>query len=134
MPVTVHLKHLRVSPRKVRIVVDVVRGMKVNDALDQLAYIPKRASAPIIKLLQSGIAAAEHDFKMDKQDLYVSRIIVEEGQTLKRTMPRAMGRAFRIAKRTSNISLVLDKKAPIIADEELLAEGEANKENKQLNN
>lgn len=132
MAVTVHLKNLRVSPRKVRLVVDVIRGLKVDDALDQLNYIPKRAAAPIAKLLQSGIAAAEHDFKMDKQDLIVTRIIVEEGQTLKRTMPRAMGRAFRIAKRTSHITLVLDKKTPVLGSEALLTEGEENKE-KNLN-
>ncbi len=130
MAVTVHLKHLRVSPRKVRLVVDVIRGLKVDDALDQLNYIPKRAAAPIAKLLQSGIAAAEHDFKMQKQDLFVSRIIVEEGQTLKRTMPRAMGRAFRIAKRTSHVTLILDKKAPVLGNEALLAAGERSQEKK----
>lgn len=128
MAVTVHLKHLRISPRKVRVVVDVIRGLRVDNALDQLNYIPKRAAAPIIKLLQSGIAAAEHDFKIGKDDLYVEKIIVEEGQALKRTMPRAMGRAFRIAKRTSHITLILDKKAPVLGNEALLPAEEEKKE------
>ncbi len=131
MAVTVQLKNLRVSPRKVRLVADVIRGMKVSDALDQLNYIPKRAAAPIMKLLQSGVAAAEHDFKMDKQDLYIAGIIVEEGQILKRTMPRAMGRAFRINKRVSHIIITVDKKTPAIANESLLAAGEEKSLNKE---
>lgn len=110
MAVTVHLRQLRISPRKVRLVTDVIRGKEVGEALEQLEYIPKRSSLPIIKLLKSGISAAEHDFKMNKNDLYISKIFVLEGPILKRGMPRAMGRSFPISKRTSYITIELDKK------------------------
>lgn len=130
MAVTVHLKQIRISPRKVRLVVDVIRGKHVGEALEQLDYIPKKASLPIIKLLKSGIAAAEHDFKMNKEDLYVSKIIVDEGPTLKRGMPHAMGRSFPIAKRTSSITLVLEKKSDL-ADKAVTLE--APEEEKDLN-
>ena len=130
MAVTVHLKHLRVSTRKVRVEEDVISGMKIDQEIEQLNYIPKLASTQLIKLVQSGIAAAEHDFKMDKNDLYISKIIVEEGPTLKRSMPRAMGRAFRIAKRTSHITLVLDKKIGSASQEALQAIKKSDKEEK----
>lgn len=128
MPVKAHLKHLRISPRKVRLVVDVIRGMEVDRALEQLDYIPKRASGPVIKLLKSAVASAEHDFKLESKDLYVSKVIVEEGPMLKRGMPRAMGRSFPIAKRTSHITLVLDKKSELPVKEEV---EEAEKEIKE---
>lgn len=117
MSVKAHLRQLRISPRKVRLVVDIIRGMEVDKALEQLSYIPKRASGPVAKLLESAVASAEHDFKISRKDLYVSKIIVEEGTTLKRMMPRAMGRSFPIAKRTSHITLMLDKKAELPAKE-----------------
>lgn len=117
MPVKAHLKHLRISPRKVRLVVDVIRGMEVDKALEQLEYIPKRSSSPVIKLLNSAVASAEHDFKLERKDLYISKIIVEEGPTLKRMMPHAMGRSFPITKRTSHITLILDKKSESPAKE-----------------
>lgn len=117
MPVKAHLKHLRISPRKVRLVVNVIRGMEVDKALEQLEYIPKRSSSPVIKLLKSAVASAEHDFKLERNDLYISKIIVEEGTTLKRMMPHAMGRSFPIAKRTSHITLILDKKSELPAKE-----------------
>jgi large subunit ribosomal protein L22 len=117
MAVKAHLKHLRISPRKVRLVVDIIRGMEVDKALEQLDYTSKRSSGPVIKLLKSAIASAEHDFKLERKDLYVSKIIVEEGPTLKRMMPHAMGRSFPIAKRTSHITLILDKKSELPAKE-----------------
>ncbi|MBU3965491.1 50S ribosomal protein L22 [Patescibacteria group bacterium] len=110
MSATVRLKNLRVSPRKVRLVADIVRGMQVDKAIEQLKYIPKRSSVPLLKLLQSAVSSAEHDFKMEKEGLFISKIIVDEGPVLKRAMPRAMGRSFPIAKRTSHITLMLDKK------------------------
>ncbi len=109
MPATMHLKNLRISPRKVRLVADVIRGMQVDKAIEQLKYIPKRSAAPLLKLLQSAVSAAEHDFKMEKEGLFVSKIIVDEGPILKRAMPRAMGRSFPIAKRTSHITIIVDK-------------------------
>lgn len=126
MPVKVHLRQLRISPRKVRLVVDVIRGMKVDEAMDQLEYIPKRSSSPVLKLLKSAVAAAENDFKMNKEDLYISKIIVDEGPILKRSMPHAMGRAFPIMKRTSCITIVLDKKAEVLKE---TGESAADKDN-----
>lgn len=132
MPVQAHLKQLRVSPRKVRLVIDVIRGMEADRALEQLEYIPKRASGHVSKLLKSAIASAEHDFKLNRKDLYISKIIVEEGPMLKRGMPRAMGRSFPILKRTSHITLILDKKAEQ-PSEELIKGAAEDKENKEKN-
>lgn len=113
MPVKVHLRHLRISPRKVRLVIDLIRGMDVEEAENQLEFFPKRAAEPVLKLLRSAIAAADHDFKLDKKGLYISKVVVDEGPTLKRWMPRAMGKAAAIHKRTSHITLVLDNKPEI---------------------
>lgn len=110
MPVKVYLRNLRTAPRKVMLVVDLIRGLGVDEAAEQLRYMPKRAAVPIMKLLNSAVAAAQNDFKMNKEDLYISKVTVDTGATLKRSMPHAMGRAFPIMKRTSNITLELDKK------------------------
>ncbi|MFA6918479.1 MAG: 50S ribosomal protein L22, partial [Candidatus Gracilibacteria bacterium] len=98
MSVKVHLNNLRTAPRKVMLVVDLIRGLTVEDAMQQLKYMPQRAAVPIIKLLESAVAAAQNDFKMAKDDLFISRVTVDTGATLKRSMPRAMGRAFPISK------------------------------------
>lgn len=111
MPVKVYLKNLRTAPRKVRLVADLIRGLRVDEAMEQLKYIPKRAAVPVMKLLESAVAAAENDFKMKKEDLFISKITVDDGATLKRSMPHAMGRAFPILKRTSTVTIELDKKA-----------------------
>lgn len=108
MPVKVHLRHLRISPRKVRLVVDLIRGLGVEQAEAQLEYMPKKAAQSILKLLRSAVAAADHDFKMEKKNLYISKAYVDVGPTLKRFMPRAMGRAAAIHKRISHITLELD--------------------------
>lgn len=109
MEITAKLKHLRMSPRKVRLVVDVVRGMKTGKALDQLRFINKKATEPIERLLKSGIANAEHNYELDKNNLYIKEIMVNEGVTLKRWMPRAHGRATPLRKRSSHIMLKLDE-------------------------
>lgn len=135
MSVKVHLKQLRISPRKVRLVVDVIRGLRVDEAMEQLKFTSKRSATPIMKLLSSAVASAENDFKLNKDDLYISKIVVDEGPILKRSMPHAMGRAFPILKRTSCITLVLDKKmeAPKeIADGETKDES-AEDQSKKLN-
>jgi len=95
------------SPRKVRLVVDVIRGLDVNTALDQLKFINKQASKPIIKLILSGIASGNHNWELEQDNLWIKEIKVDEGATLKRWMPRAHGRATPIRKRTSHISIVL---------------------------
>jgi len=107
MEVSAKLKHLKVSPRKTRIVVDVVRGMEVDKALDQLKFVNKKVTKPIEKLINSCISNAEHNFELDRSNLFIKKIKVDEGPTLHRWMPRAFGRATPIRKRTSHVNLVL---------------------------
>lgn len=114
MEVKAQLNQLRISPRKVRLVANVVRGLSVANAETQLRYINKRASAPLLKLLLSAVASAEHNHKLDKVNLFVKSIQVDSGLTLKRWQPKAMGRATPILKKASKIKLVLDTKvAPV---------------------
>ena len=109
MEVKARLKHLKMSPRKVRLVVDVVRDMEVNKALDQLRFVNKKASRPIEKLMLSCIANAENNYDLSKDNLFVKEIKVTEGPTLHRWMPRAFGRATPIRKRTSHVDVVLSE-------------------------
>jgi len=102
-----YLKQLRISPRKVRLVADTVRGASVQDARKTLGVLIKRSSEPMLKLLNSAVANAENNFKMVESNLYVSKIFVDEGPVFKRWMPRAMGRATEILKRTSHITIIL---------------------------
>ncbi|MCI5050682.1 MAG: 50S ribosomal protein L22 [Candidatus Pacebacteria bacterium] len=104
------LKNYRQSPRKVRLVADLVRGKKVADAMSELAFLPKRASNVMTKLITSAVANAENNFKVKSEDLVISEITVDQGITLKRYRPRARGVAKRINKRTSNIALTLGVK------------------------
>ena len=101
-------KYIRISPSKVRIVIDLIRGKNYFDALAILENTPKAASLPVKKLLNSAAANAEVNKGMSKDDLYVAEIFADNGSTLKRVMPRAQGRAFRILKRTSHITVILD--------------------------
>jgi len=104
-------KFVLISPRKVRQVVDLIRGKKVEEALAILQYTPNISTEPLAKVLKSAVANAEHNLDMSSDDLYVTRIFVDQGPTLKRIKPRAMGRADRIRKRTSHITVVVgDKK------------------------
>lgn len=101
------LKFLRMSPRKVRLVTDLIRGRKVQTAVRTLTVINKRAAKPVLKLLQSAIANAKHNFSLNEDVLKVKKITVDGGPSLKRWMPRAHGRATPIRERTSHIKLVL---------------------------
>jgi large subunit ribosomal protein L22 len=103
-------KYIRVSPQKARLVVDLVRGKDVADAQQILDYSPKAAARIVSKILSSAIANAEHNNGLNPDVLYVAGAYVDEGPTLKRFRPRAMGRATRINKRTSHITLVLDER------------------------
>jgi len=109
MKVKAHIKYLRISPRKVRLAADVIRGLNVSDAGMQLKVLIKRSSGPLEKLLNSAIANAENNFGLSRTNLFVSEIFVNEGPTLKRWMPRAMGRAAQILKRTSHVTIVLSE-------------------------
>ena len=104
-------KHVRISPYKVRIILDIIRGKGYKEAVAILENTPKAASEPIKKVLMSASANAEHNLGMDKDNLFVAKAYADQGPTLKRVMPRAQGRAFRILKRTSHITIVLDAKA-----------------------
>ena len=101
------LKYARISARKVKIVADLIRGKNVDEALAIVKFTPKASSDIIEKLLKSAIANAENNNNMDVSKLYVAECSVSQGPTLKRIRPRAQGRAFRINKKTSHITLVL---------------------------
>lgn len=103
-------KQVRIAPRKVRLVVDLIRGKQVGEAVAILRHTPKAASPVVEKVLNSAIANAEHNYEMDVNNLVISEAFVDEGVTLKRFRPRAMGRASRINKRTSHITIVVSEK------------------------
>ena len=101
------LSYARISSRKVKIVIDMIRNKPVDVAMGILKNTPKAASELLIKLLASAVANAENNHNMDKNNLYIAEIYANQGPTLKRVRPRAQGRAFRIRKRTSHITIVL---------------------------
>ena len=100
-------KYVRMSPMKVGVVLDLIRGKNVNEAFAILQYTPKEAAVVINKVLKSAVANAENNHSLDIDSLVVSKIMVDEGPSLKRIMPRAKGRADRIVKRTSHITVVV---------------------------
>lgn len=110
MKVSAKLKSLRIAPRKVRLTSDLIKGMDVSVAMSQLEVIVKRSNPYFAKLLASAISNGENNFGLDKTNLYISDIIVDAGATLKRSRPRAFGRAGAIMKRTSQIEIVLDER------------------------
>ena len=101
---------VRIASRKVRLVVDLIRGKKIGEAIAILRLTPKAASPVVEKVLKSAIANAEHNYEMDVENLIVSEVFVDEGPTMKRFRPRAQGRASAINKRTSHITLVVSEK------------------------
>ena len=115
MEVRAHLRYLPIAPRKVRLVINLIRGMQVDRALDQLSVLPKASTQPITKLLKSAIANAENNFQLAHQDLMIKTIVANEGPKLKRYRPRAFGRAAEILKRMSHVTIVLEDKAKTTA-------------------
>ncbi|HIR08828.1 MAG TPA: 50S ribosomal protein L22 [Candidatus Avoscillospira stercoripullorum] len=111
MEAKAHLKYLRVSPRKVKILCDLIRGKDVKTASAYLMQTPKAASEPVLKLLRSAVANAENNNAMDAEKLYVSTAVANPGPVLKRGMPRARGRYNRILKRTTHITIGVSEKA-----------------------
>ena len=109
MEVKAKAKFIRMSPRKVRLVADLVRGAEVNKAINQLRFANKLAAQPIIKLINSAIANAANNFELDKNNLFIKEIRIDEGTKLKRWMPKARGRATPILKRTSHINIILSE-------------------------
>lgn len=108
-----YLKNYRQSPRKVRLVADLIRGKSVADAESALTFMTKRATGMFHKLLASAVANAEHNFKVGSDALYVSAVSVTKGPTLKRIRPVSRGRALRINKRTSIVTMVLSQGKPV---------------------
>jgi len=104
------LNNVRISPRKVQIVLDLIRNQSTEKALATLRLTPKAASPILEKLLKSAIANADNNHSMNKNNLYVSECYVTSGPIMKRIMPRAQGRAYRILKRTSHITIVVAEK------------------------
>lgn len=110
MEAKAYLRYARISPRKVQIVLDLIRNQPVDKAMAILRNTPKAASEILVKLLKSAAANAENNHGMSKENLYVSECFVTPGPTLKRIRPRAHGRAFQILKRTSHITIGLKEK------------------------
>ena len=110
MEAKAYLRYVRISPRKVQIVCDLIRGKDVQTAMAILMQTPKAASEPLMKLLKSACANAENNFEMDPDNLYVAEAYATAGPILKRGRPRAQGRMYRINKRTSHITVVVANK------------------------
>ena len=103
-------RFVRISPQKARLIVDMIRGRKVEEALSVLEFTPKKAARIVAKTLRSAVANAEDTKNVDVDELIVTRCWVDEGPTLKRMLPRAQGRATRINKRSSHITVIVDEK------------------------
>ena len=110
MEIQAKARFIRQSPRKVRLVVNLIKGLGVVAAQDQLIHLPKRAAATVLKLLNSAVANAKHNNKIEASNLYVARAFVDQGPTIKRTTAKAFGKAAIIRKRMSHITIVLAEK------------------------
>ena len=110
MEARAHARYIRMSPRKVKVLADLIRQKPVGEAMTILMLSKRIAREPLMKLLKSAIANAENNHSMDTSKLYVAEIFANPGPILKRVMPRAQGRAFRINKRTSHITITLREK------------------------
>jgi len=109
MPIIAKLRHLRIAPRKVRLVADLIRGKRIEEAQNILNFTIKKAALPLLKLLRSAVANAKNNFQLDESNLYIVKVLVDEGPKYKRWRARARGRADEIQKKTSHITVVLDK-------------------------
>jgi len=101
-------KYIRISPRKVRLIMDELRGRKVEEALNMLTFTPQKGGRILKKLISSAVANAQQNSGVDVDKLFIYRIFADEGPTLKRFSPRAQGRATRILKRTSHLTVILN--------------------------
>ena len=102
-------KYVRIAPRKVRVVMNLIRGKNIAEAFAILKFTPKAGSEVLTKVLKSAVANAENNFDMDSDRLYIKTAFVDEGPTLKRIHPRSRGQAFKILKRTSHITVIVDE-------------------------
>lgn len=115
MPVNAKLRNLRIAPRKVRLVADLVRGKSTEEAEKILQFQVKKGAGPLLKLLRSAIANAKNNHRLSAENLYISKVTVDEGPKLKRFMPRSRGRTYPIQKKTSHITIILDEKKKDVA-------------------
>lgn len=102
--------HIRIAPRKIRIVIDLIRGKSIGEAFAILKFTPKVGSEVVEKVLKSAVANAEHNYDMNVDNLYVAAAYVDQGPTLKRIHPRSRGQAFKILKRTSHVTVIVKEK------------------------
>ncbi|HNQ63865.1 MAG TPA: 50S ribosomal protein L22 [Syntrophorhabdaceae bacterium] len=109
MEIIARTRMIRISPRKVRLVGDVIKRKNINDAMGMLMYMPQKAAFILKKLLDSAVANAKQKKYVDVDNLFVKNVLVDGGPVLKRFLPRAMGRATKIRKRTSHITMILDE-------------------------
>ena len=109
MEIIARTRMIRISPRKVRLVGDVIKRKNINDAMGMLMYMPQKAAFILKKLLDSAVANAKQKKYVDVDNLFVKNVIVDGGPVLKRFLPRAMGRATKVRKRTSHITMILDE-------------------------
>jgi large subunit ribosomal protein L22 len=142
MIIKASLNYLNISPRKVRLVTEAIKGLEAKKAIAQLSYIHNRASKPILKLLLSAIANAHHNFNISEaSDLYIKNIFVIQGPMLKRWRPRAFGRAFTVRKRRSHVIIEIEaegsrsvaKNQKKVVDEHTYEQEKTNIENIKLN-
>jgi len=112
MQVKAKLKYLRMAPKKVRLVANLIKGLKTDEAIYQLGFLNKAAKRPVLKLINSAVSNAEHNFNLKKENLFIKEIKVDLAGALKRWQPKAHGRATPILKRISHISLILEETVP----------------------
>ena len=110
MSATAKIRMVRMTPRKVRVVANQVRGKKVQEAIDYLTFCNRRPARPLLKLIKSAVSNADRKGGMDVDNLYISELLVDKGPTMKRWMPRARGMATQVLKRSSRISIRLDER------------------------
>lgn len=132
MEVKAYARYIRMSPRKVKLVIDLIRGKDVITAGTILRFATRAAAKPVLKLLNSAIANAKHNFKLDESKLFVKKIMADQGPTLKRFRPRAFGRAAGIKKRSTHITIVLDEIVKPVKEEK--APKAAKSEKKEIKN
>lgn len=117
MDIRAELKTIRTSTRKMKLLIDQIRGKRVEDALVILQFMAQKGKTPLTKLVKSAVANAEHNFQLSAGNLKVKSIVAEQGPTLKRFRPRAFGRAYEIRKRTCSIKLILTEIKPTVKKE-----------------
>ena len=127
MPVIAKLKYIRIGPRKVRLVADLIRGKSVTEAQTILKFTVKKAGEPLFKLLKSAVASAKNNFQLQESNLFISKISVDEGPKYKRYFPRARGQSSEIQKKTSHITILLDEVVKKPKKKSKVPEGEAKK-------